>query len=99
MGNVPTGDWRHTGLQSNLYAISQQTGHLLPEVDLHAGEVRRTSSYPVGGSPAFDIWEGEYLGKEKVAIKVIRGVDVTPDSRRVRSMYHSSLYSLFDQRV
>ncbi len=77
------GDRRHIDLQSNLYGVQRQTGQLLPHIDLRHGEVRRIGSHPVGGSPAFDIWEGEYLGREKCAIKVIRGIEVGPDVMRV----------------
>ena len=83
MASYSTGDHRHTGIASNLYSVQQSTGELLPDIDLSHGEVRRLGSNPVGGSPAFDIWEGEYLGKEKVAIKIIRGIQVTPKVREV----------------
>ncbi|TDL26204.1 kinase-like protein [Rickenella mellea] len=82
LGNFEMGDRRHIDLQSNLYGVQRQTGQLLPHIDLRHGEVRRIGSHPVGGSPAFDIWEGEYLGREKCAIKVIRGIEVGPDVMR-----------------
>ena len=80
------GDKRHTDIQYNLYGIQTRSQQLLPNFELRAGEVRRMGTYPVGGSAAFDIWEGEYLGREKCAVKVIRSVDVNPDSMRVRSL-------------
>ena len=49
-----------------------------------AGEAQRTGQYPVAGSAAFDIWEGLWLGREKVALKTIRGVQVSQDTRKVR---------------
>lgn len=85
MGHYEQGDHRHNELASNLYNVASTTASLLPEVDLKHGEVRRLGSHPVGGSPAFDIWEGEYLGREKCAIKVIRGVEVTPNVTKVSS--------------
>lgn len=81
MSRYEPGDRHHVELGSNLYNIQMRTETLLPNVDLKHGEVRRIGNHPVGGSPAFDIWEGEYLGREKVAIKVIRGVEVTPKVR------------------
>ncbi len=78
------GDRRHTDLASNLYAVQAASKQLLPNYDLKAGEVRRVGSHPVGGSPAFDIWEGEYLGREKCAVKVIRGIEVSPNTQKVR---------------
>jgi len=58
-----------------LFDISTQTSQLLPVYNLKSGEVRRTSDRPVSGSVNFDVWEGEYLGKQKVAIKSLRGTD------------------------
>ncbi len=78
------GDRRHTDLASNLYAVQAASKQLLPNYDLKAAEVRRVGSHPVGGSPAFDIWEGEYLGREKCAVKVIRGIEVSPNTQKVR---------------
>lgn len=81
MGSYPVGDYRHRGLQQNLLTMQRTSGQLLPKVELRHGEVRRVSSNPVGGSAAFDIWQGEYLGQEKCAIKVVRGIEVTPKIR------------------
>ncbi|KAL5528090.1 hypothetical protein ACEPAF_7226 [Sanghuangporus sanghuang] len=81
MGSYPVGDYRHTGFQRNLYTIQQSSGQLLPRIELKSGEVRRVSNNPVGGSAAFDIWMGEYLGQEKCAIKVVRGIEVSPKIR------------------
>lgn len=61
------------------------THTLLPEIDLRHGEVRRLGSHPVGGNVSFDIWEGEYLNREKCVIKVIRGMEITPSVTKVRN--------------
>jgi hypothetical protein len=93
MANFSVGDRRHTDLSNNLYTMQTTSKILLPVTNLTAGEVRRIGSHPVGGSPAFDIWEGEYLGREKCAIKVIRGVEV---SDRTRTVSHSfACYLIF----
>ncbi|KAH8119605.1 kinase-like protein [Phellopilus nigrolimitatus] len=81
LGRYPQGDHRHSGLSNNLYIMQQTSGQLLPDYDLKHGEARRISSHPVESSGAFDIWEGEYLGKEKCAIKQVRCVEVTPEIR------------------
>ncbi|KAI5115920.1 hypothetical protein M0805_005351 [Coniferiporia weirii] len=81
MGEYNMGDRYHKGLAVNLFGIQESSGQLLPGVELKHGEVRRTSSHPVGGSAAFDIWQGEYLGSAPCAIKVIRGVEVSPKIR------------------
>lgn len=86
MGVYPVGDYRHRGLQQNLYSVQKSTGELLPKVELEHGEVRRVSTNPVGGSAAFDIWVGEYLGVEKCAIKVVRGIEVSPKIRDVSKL-------------
>ena len=83
MAELKVGDSGHEALGHNLYGVQQRTQHLLPNYDLRAGEVKRIGSHPVGGGPAFDIWEGEYLGTEKCAIKVIRGIEVSPRTRDV----------------
>jgi len=82
MSKFEMGDRRHTDLASNLYAVQAASKQLLPNYDLKAAEVRRVGSHPVGGSPAFDIWEGEYLGREKCAVKVIRGIEVSPNTQK-----------------
>ncbi|EJD03395.1 kinase-like protein [Fomitiporia mediterranea MF3/22] len=75
MGSYHVGDYRHRGLQTNLLTIQRTSGQLLPNVELKHGEVCRVGSNPVSGSAAFDVWVGEYLGQEKCAIKVVRGIE------------------------
>jgi len=57
-----------------LYRLQLHSGELLPNFDLKSGEAQRIGHFPVSGSESFDVWEGIYLGHEKVAIKVIRAV-------------------------
>ena len=94
MGSYPVGDHRHTGFQKNLYTMQKSSGQLLPKVELKHGEVRRVSNNPVGGSAAFDIWVGEYLGQEKCAIKVVRGIEVSPKIRDVGHFLYSLGFNL-----
>ena len=43
----------------------------------------KTSEKAVRGGKMYDIYEGTYLGQEKCAIKVIRGVATSPRTREV----------------
>jgi hypothetical protein len=83
----------HNGLQSNLYEITLQSGELLPDFNLKRGEVTRIGQFAVSGNSTMDIWEGLYLQKEKVAIKVIRAVHSDPKNLRVSALYMSPLRS------
>jgi hypothetical protein len=74
---------RHRELQAGLFKLSTCRGPLLPVAELAGGEVVRIGKYPVAGSSSFDIWEGLWLGNEKVALKVLRGVSMSPVTRRV----------------
>jgi serine/threonine protein kinase len=80
LSETPTGHRVNAGLQSNLYQVQMDTKTLLPEFNLNRGEVTRIGQFAVSGSASTDIWEGLYLGREKVAIKVIRSVTSDPRS-------------------
>ncbi|KIM68699.1 hypothetical protein SCLCIDRAFT_104667 [Scleroderma citrinum Foug A] len=68
------------GLEANLYHLQKSSNTMLVNMNLRRGEVRRVGQYPVSGTNTMDIWEGIYLNEEKVAIKVIRAVHVSPKS-------------------
>lgn len=80
-------DYRHSGLSENLLTIQHASGRLLPEIELKRGEVMRIGLGPVGGSTQFDIWEGRYLGRERCAIKALRGMDMNDRTREVWMSY------------
>ncbi|KZT39669.1 kinase-like protein [Sistotremastrum suecicum HHB10207 ss-3] len=76
-------DPRRGQLQIDFHDIAQKSGELPPGLILEAGECRRTSEHPVpGGSSVFEVYEGTWMGKEKVAMKSIRSVTATPSNLR-----------------
>lgn len=72
--NKQTAERIQQGLSVNLYELQQKTGGLLPDCNLNSGEVKRTGEFPVRGNATMDIYEGIYLGKERVSMKAIRAM-------------------------
>ncbi|GJJ07439.1 hypothetical protein Clacol_001641 [Clathrus columnatus] len=72
----------YRNIQESLYSVHKRSGELPPEVNLAGGEARRVSRFPRAGNATFDIWEGLWLGHEKVAMKTLRGVRVSPETRK-----------------
>ncbi|PPQ79567.1 hypothetical protein CVT25_003449 [Psilocybe cyanescens] len=74
----------HKGLSTNLYRYQSQCKELLPDLHLQSGEVKKIGKNPVrkSSSGMLDIYEGLYLGSERVDIKVIHSMNF--DERNIR---------------
>ncbi|KAJ7179315.1 kinase-like domain-containing protein [Mycena filopes] len=93
-------DRAHNGLASLLYGLQITTGEPLPDFHLRRGEVFRTGTFPISGTGTMDIYEGLYLGRKKVAIKVLRTVNLNDDdSLREKSLRASDFPRLFTRTL
>ncbi|KAF8974773.1 kinase-like domain-containing protein [Flammula alnicola] len=80
--NKQNAEKMHEGLSANLYQFQSQFHELLPDFHLQSGEVKKIGEFPVRGTATMDIYEGLYLGREKVAIKAIRSMKFDEQSKR-----------------
>lgn len=80
--NKVAAEKRHEKMSSKLYDLQRQSGQLLPDFHLKFGEVQKIGDLPVRGTATIDIFEGLYLGREKVMIKAIRSMKC--DERSLR---------------
>jgi len=93
--NKETGEKVHDGLSANLYQFQSYFQELLPDLHLQAGEVKKINPSPIGGTATTDIYEGLYLGREKVAIKAIRSVKFDDQSKRVIPLLFSRVSTIY----
>ena len=82
--NKQTAERIQQGLSQNLYQLQKKSGQLLPNFNLNSGEVKRTSDFPVRGNATMDIYEGIYLGSERVSMKAIRAMKTDDRTVHVR---------------
>ena len=87
--NIQSAKRTHDGISTNLWQIQRQTGKLLPDLHLKSGEVQRVKEQPIKSTSAMDIYEGLYLGNEKVYIKCLRVVEANENSLRVSRLFLS----------
>ena len=83
--NKQNAEKMHEGLSTNLYHFQSQFQELLPDFYLQSGEVKKVGDVAVRGTASLDIYEGIYLGRERVDIKAIRTMKFDEQSKRVRS--------------
>lgn len=82
----------HKGLSTNLYHYQSQCKELLPDMHLQSGEVKKIGKNPVrkSSSGLLDIYEGLYLGSERVDIKVIHSMNFDEKNKRVNPILLSA---------
>ncbi|KAI0075454.1 kinase-like protein [Panus rudis PR-1116 ss-1] len=78
--------------QEGLAHLHRATG-IPPSVKILDGEVVRLGVLPLAGGTYSDIWEGTWLGDQKVALKALRGVRVTTPKAQKRFERELNLWS------
>ncbi|KAF8502442.1 ras guanine nucleotide exchange factor domain-containing protein [Gautieria morchelliformis] len=80
--DVAEPEQRHR-LQKHLLNIHRHRAELLPPMIDLTGEVRRITDHPINISGGYsDVYLGEWLGEEKVALKLTRGINQTPKAQK-----------------
>jgi len=82
-------------MQSGLSRFQRLTG-IPPTVKRLDGEVIRKGEIPVAGGIYTDVWEGEWLGDRKVALKSLRGIKVNHERARTQFEREVRIWSRFD---
>lgn len=70
-------------MEENLRCLQNQSGGLLPEPNLKRGEVKKMDPMPLKRLPVYDLYEGLYLGQQKVWMKQLRAVNAGPKTLEV----------------
>ena len=63
--------------------MQQASGQLPPIAFLEGQECKIVSQAPIAGSTVYDVYEGLWLGEEKVAVKVLRSSKASEGNVRV----------------
>ncbi|KAG5644520.1 hypothetical protein DXG03_008262 [Asterophora parasitica] len=73
---LPTDGHRYLEYQRGLFELHNLTG-IPPIVKVLNGEIVKVGDVPIAGGTYCDVWEGRWLGKKKVAVKVLRAIKAT----------------------
>ncbi|KAF8675030.1 kinase-like protein [Rhizoctonia solani] len=68
----PAGSLTHDNISRGLLGMQQASGQLPPIAFLEGHECKIVSQAPIAGSTVYDVYEGLWLGEEKVAVKILR---------------------------
>ncbi|CEL63308.1 Serine/threonine-protein kinase TNNI3K OS=Mus musculus GN=Tnni3k PE=2 SV=4 [Rhizoctonia solani AG-1 IB] len=68
----PVGSSTHNNISRGLLGMQQASGQLPPIAFLEGHECNIISQAPIAGSTVYDVYEGLWLGEEKVAVKILR---------------------------
>jgi hypothetical protein len=64
--------------------MQQASGELPPIAFLEGHECKLVGTAPIAGSTVYDVYEGLWLGEEKVAVKVLRSSKASENNVKVR---------------
>lgn len=67
--------------------MQQASGELPPIAFLEGDECKLVSTAPIAGSTVYDVYEGLWLGEEKVAVKVLRSSKASENNVKVGTLY------------
>ncbi|ELU38405.1 protein tyrosine kinase domain-containing protein [Rhizoctonia solani AG-1 IA] len=86
----PAGSLTHDNISRGLLGMQQASGQLPPIAFLEGHECKIVSQAPIAGSTVYDVYEGLWLGEEKVAVKILRSSKASEGNVRVSIISPSS---------
>ncbi|KAJ7582457.1 TKL/TKL-ccin protein kinase [Mycena floridula] len=78
--------------QRGLLTLHQKTG-IAPSVKILDGEVMKLGELPIAGGSDSDIWLGQWLGEEKVALKSLRNIKASHPRARKRFEHELNVWA------